>query len=77
MLQSCSRVSPEVPLVSTATEPASVDILEFAGINKVFQLKSMMGVNLARHVRMGIKPARIIGEFNELVIAEANIMTSS
>jgi voltage-gated potassium channel len=71
------QVSSAVPLVATATEPASVDILEFAGIDQVFQLKRMMGNSLARHTRMRAFPARIIGDFDELAIAEANVVGTS
>ena len=67
------QVSSTVSLVGTATEPASVDILEFAGVDKILQLNEMMGTSLARHARMSAVPASVIGEFDELAIAEANL----
>ncbi len=67
------QVSSNVSLVGTATEPASVDILEFAGVDKILQLNEMMGTSLARHARMSAVPASVIGEFDELAIAEANL----
>ena len=67
------QVSSTVSLVGTATEPASVDILEFAGVDKVLQLNEMMGTSLAKHARMSAAPASVIGEFDELAIAEVNL----
>ena len=67
------QVSSTVPLVCSATELASVDILEFAGIDRVLQLNDMMGNSLAKHARMRSAPASVIGEFDDLAIAEANL----
>lgn len=58
------------PVVSTADSPHSVDILEMAGSNQVFQFSGMLGRALARRV-LGISMhANVIGRFSDLLIAE-------
>ncbi|MFW6097697.1 MAG: potassium channel family protein, partial [Chloroflexota bacterium] len=66
-----SDVSEEVPIVATASYPASVDILQLAGCNHVLQLGDMMGQALARRVSGGATAVHIIGRFDDLLIAEA------
>lgn len=67
------EVSEKVPIIATATTPASIDILYLAGCNHVFRLGEMMGQALARRVSGGDTLAHVIGEFEELVIAEAAV----
>jgi Trk K+ transport system NAD-binding subunit len=62
-----------VPIVSFARDAASVDILELAGSTTVLQLPDMLGRSLARRVLAGDHRAGVIGEFDELVIAEAPV----
>ncbi len=65
------EVSEEVPILATANASASVDILELAGSNYVFQLGEMLGQALARRVGGGGVLAHVIGNFDDLLIAES------
>jgi voltage-gated potassium channel len=67
------EISETVPIVATANSPASVDILELAGSNHVLQLGVMTGQALARRVSGGDRRAHIIGQFEELFVAEATV----
>lgn len=61
-----------LPIVATAYEPDSVDILELAGSSHVLQLSEMLGQSLARRINVGNAQAHVIGQFEELLIAEAS-----
>ena len=63
----------EVPIVSFAQDPASVDVLELAGSTHVLQLPEMLGRSLARRTLAGGHRASVIGEFGELLVAEAPV----
>ncbi|MBX3440995.1 MAG: potassium channel protein [Planctomyces sp.] len=65
------EISPSVSIVSTASTEASVDILELAGCNHVLQLAEMLGQSLARRVLGRDARSHVVGEFGELLIAEA------
>lgn len=65
------EISETVPIIATANSQASVDILELAGSNYVLQLGDMLGRALARRVGGGGTTAHIIGQFEELLFAEA------
>ena len=60
-----------VPIVATVRNPAAVDILELSGCNRVLELCDMMGQGLARVAHGGNTAAHIVGQFDELYIAEA------
>ncbi|NIP82441.1 MAG: potassium channel protein, partial [Gemmatimonadetes bacterium] len=62
-----------MPIVSLARDEASVDVLELAGSTTVIQLPAMLGRSLARRVLAGDHRASVIGEFGELLIAEAPV----
>lgn len=64
------EISEKVPIITTANFFASVDVLELAGSSSVIQLGEMMGQALARRVSDGETLAHIIGQFDNLVIAE-------
>ncbi|MBT3341369.1 MAG: potassium channel protein [Gemmatimonadetes bacterium] len=64
-------VDERVPIAAIADTPASVDILELAGCTQVLQLADMLGESLARRISAGDALAHVLGEFDELVIAEA------
>ncbi len=64
-------ISESIPIIGTADVPASVDILELAGCNHVLQLGDLLGESLARRTTAGDAMAHVIGEFGELLIAEA------
>jgi Trk K+ transport system NAD-binding subunit len=65
------ELAPEVPIVATADDPASVDILELAGCSFVLQVPEMLGQSLARRVSGSDARAHVIGRYGELLIAEA------
>lgn len=66
------EVAEKVPIVATAADVASVDILELAGCTRVLELAEMMGRALARRVIGRDAKTHVIGQFDELLIAEAS-----
>jgi voltage-gated potassium channel len=67
------EISETVPIMATANFRASVDILELAGSTYVLQLGEMLGRALARRVSGGDTLAHVIGQFEDLVFAEAPV----
>lgn len=65
------EISETVPIVATASRTPSVDILELAGCNRVIQLAEMLGGLLARRVLGRDAKSHVVGEFDDLLIAEA------
>ena len=65
------EITPTVPIITTANYRASVDILQLAGSTHVLQIGEIMGQALARQVMVGVTTAHDIGQFGELMIAEA------
>ena len=63
--------SSTVPIVSLASSPASVDILELAGCQYVVQLGRLLGDAMARRVFGRDGRSHVIGQLDELAIAEA------
>jgi Trk K+ transport system NAD-binding subunit len=66
-------ISETVPIIATVSDPASIDILELAGSTHVLRLDEMMGQFLARRTTGGDAMAHKIGQFDSLLIAEANV----
>lgn len=66
-------ISADVPIVATAASPASVDILELAGCTQVLQLGELLGHAVARRVLGRDGRTQVIGEFDNLRIAEATV----
>jgi Trk K+ transport system NAD-binding subunit len=68
------EVSQEVPIATTAQLDDSVDILQLAGSNHVFQFMKLLGQSLARKT-LGIKTSEnIVGAIDDLLIAETPVM---
>jgi voltage-gated potassium channel len=65
------RVSKSVPIIASATGGSAVRILEQAGCTHVLALDEMMGQSLARRIIAGDAMAHVIGQIDDLVIAEA------
>jgi voltage-gated potassium channel len=65
------ELSQRVPIITTADATDSVDILQLAGSSHVIQLPEMMGQSLARRIIGVDARAHVIGEFGELLMAEA------
>ncbi len=67
------ELTTDVPIIATADDPASVDILELAGCSHVLQIPEMMGQSLARRVHGSDARAHVIGHYGQLLIAETTI----
>ena len=65
------EISDSIAIVATANAEASVDILHLAGCNEVMRLGEMLGAALARRVLGPDGRCRVIGDFGELLVAEA------
>jgi len=65
-------VSKEIPIITTAHDEPSVDILKRAGSTDVLRLEELMGQAFANRTLGGDAQAHIIGRFGNLLIAEAN-----
>ncbi len=65
------EISKTLPIIATASDEDSVDILEFSGATQVIHLGRLMGQWLARRTIGGDAMAHKIGEFDQLQIAEA------
>jgi voltage-gated potassium channel len=65
------EISESVPVMAVANTHAAVDILELAGCSHVLELGEVMGQALARQVVSDANRAHVIGQFDELLIAEA------
>lgn len=67
------EISSKVTIVATASSSASVDILELAGCNQVLQLGEMLGRVLSRRVLLRNARSHVVGEFGDVLIAEAAV----
>ncbi len=66
------EIAPEVPIVATCNAASSVDVLGRAGATRVLQLGEMMGKSIARCTVGGDAVTHVVGNVDELLIAEAN-----
>jgi voltage-gated potassium channel len=64
-------ISKDVPIITTASDEASVDILMLAGSTHVVRLDEMIAQAFARRTIGGDAMAHTIGRFDRLLIAEA------
>lgn len=67
------EISANVPIAATASSEASVDILTMAGCTQVLQLGRLLGETMARRVLGRDGRARVVGRFEDLLIAEAAV----
>ncbi len=67
-------ISESVPIISTAQSSGAAKILRIAGCNQVLALDEILGNSLARRVIGGDAMAHIIGEIDNIIIAEATAM---
>ncbi|MCG8604903.1 NAD-binding protein, partial [bacterium] len=65
------EVSETVPIITTAKDAVSAEILQLAGCSRALDLSEMMGQSLARRTIWGDAVTHEIGEFGELLVAEA------
>lgn len=64
-------LAPQITIVGTANAADSVDVLELAGCDHVIQLGELLGASLARRTIAGDAQAHIIGEIDDIRVAEA------
>ncbi|MCH9648876.1 MAG: NAD-binding protein [Deltaproteobacteria bacterium] len=62
----------DLPILTSAKDEASVDILDLAGSSLVLRLEEMLGQSFARRTVGGDAVSHIIGRFGDLLIAEAS-----
>lgn len=65
-------ISKDIPVVATAREVSSVDILKLAGCTRVLNLTELMASALARRAIGGQKFAHVVGRIDDLVVAEVD-----
>lgn len=67
------EISSQVPIIATASSPASVDILQLAGADDVLQLGVTLGRMMAQRVLGTDARTHVIGTLAGLSIAEAGV----
>lgn len=70
------EIAPDVRVVATVEDTASIDILELAGCDRVLYLADQLGTALARRISGGDAKTHVIGDFDGLLIAETNVARS-
>lgn len=68
------EITNKVPIITTADNDYSIDILEFPGNTKVFQFMKMLGSSLGLRTFGIDMDTNVIGRFDELLIAESPAM---
>lgn len=68
---SVREINEKIPVIATARSSAARDALELAGVSEILSLEEIMGQALARRVVDAGSCAQVIGNLEELVIAEA------
>jgi Trk K+ transport system NAD-binding subunit len=71
-----ARGATTAPIVATANSPASVDVLELAGASRVLELGPMLGEAMARRVLSPEGTAHVVGQRDDLLIAEVGAARS-
>jgi Trk K+ transport system NAD-binding subunit len=66
-------IAPDVRIVSTASRESAKEVLQLSGVDQVIHLPEMMGQSLARRCSSGQHVANLLGQFDELAIAEAPV----
>lgn len=67
------EIAPELPILATANEEDSVDILELSGCTEVLAVKRRLGEMLVHRINTGHAQSRVIGAFHDLLVAEFGI----
>lgn len=65
-------ITDSVPIVALARRSSAVSVLKLSGCTRVLELGQMMGRALARRASGGSALAHVVGQFDRLLIAEAN-----
>jgi Trk K+ transport system NAD-binding subunit len=64
------ELSESVPIVALAEVEDSIDVLELSGATHVLPLTHQLGEHLANRVSAGTSHAKVIGKFQDLLLAE-------
>ncbi len=67
------ELAKDLPIITSALDKASKDILMLAGSKHVLRFEEMIGDSFARRTMGGDTMSHIIGQFDTLQIAEANV----
>ena len=70
-------VAPDIPIFATVREAAAGDILKLAGCTRTINLAELMANALARRAIGGSRLAHIVGQIDDLVIAEVDASRTS
>ncbi len=73
LVYNVKHISGKISVASTATNQTSAKVLALAGSNLIVGLDEMIGRSLARRTTAGDAMAHIIGNIDELYIAEATV----
>lgn len=65
-------IAPDIPIFATVREPAAVEVLKLAGCTRTLNLTELMANALARRAIGGERVAHIVGNIDDLVIAEVD-----
>lgn len=65
------ELAKDLPVITTAKEEISIDVLKLAGSSYVLRPEAMIGRAFARRTLGGDAISHVIGQFDELLIAEA------
>lgn len=65
-------IAPDVPIFATTREPAAAEVLKLAGCTRSLNLTELMANALARRAIGGERVAHIVGNIDDLVIAEVD-----
>jgi Trk K+ transport system NAD-binding subunit len=67
------EIAPEVRIIATVARESAKEVLQLSGVDHVIHLPEMMGQSLARRCSSGEKVANLLGQFDELAVAEAPV----
>lgn len=70
-------ISNEIPVIATARDEASNEILKLAGCRRVLNLTQIMAESLSRRAKGGNKFTHVVGRIDDLVIAEVDAARTS
>lgn len=70
-------ITDKTPVIATAREDSSVDILKLAGCNRMLDLTRLMAEALARRVIGGDQFTHVVGQIDDLLIAEVNASSTT
>lgn len=67
------QLSDSIPIVATAQQSTSAEVLRRAGASHVIQPAEMLGKSLARRSYGGTQRAHVVAQFDGLLVAEATV----